>query len=78
MWLNRLNRPQRGEGAGTASVERSFSYMKLIKTRIRNTDQTLGRLMRIAIGGPELSAVNFDEILEIFKQKNEKLCFDLH
>ena len=52
--------------------------MKLIKTRIRNTDQTLGRLMRIAIGGPELSAVNFDEILEIFKQKNEKLCFDLH
>ncbi len=31
--------------------------------------------MRIAIDGPELSAVNFDEVLEIFKQE---LCFDLH
>jgi len=60
---------------GTASVERSFSYMKLIKTRIRNsiTDQNLSRLMRIAIEGPELSAVNFDEVLEIFKQKNRRI-----
>ncbi len=36
--------------------------------------------MGIAIEGPELSAVNFDEVLEIFKQKIiiEELCFDLH
>ena len=27
-------------------------------------------LMRIAIEGPGLSAVNFDEVLDIFKQKN--------
>ena len=27
-------------------------------------------LMRIAIEGPDLSAVNFDEVLDIFKQKN--------
>ena len=42
--------------------------MKLIKTCIRNciTDQNLGRLMRIAIEGPEFSAVNFDEVLELF------------
>ncbi len=61
---------------GTTSVERSSSYVKLIKTRIRNsiTDQTLGRLMRIAIEGPELLAVNFDKVLEIFKQKIWKNC----
>lgn len=60
---------------GTASVERSFSYMKLIKTRIRNsiTDQNLGRLMRIAIEGPELSNVNFNEVLDIFKQTNRRI-----
>ena len=58
---------------GTASVERYFSYMKLIKTRIHNsiTNKNLGRLMRIAIEGPELSAVNFNEVLDdIFKKKN--------
>ncbi len=51
--------------------------MRLIKTRIRNsiTDQSLGRLMRIATEGPEHSAVNFDEVLEIFKQKIEELSF---
>ncbi len=59
---------------GTASVEKSSSYMTLIKTCIHNsiTDQTLGRLMRIVIEGPELSAVNFDEVLEIFKQTKKK------
>ena len=40
---------------GTASVERSFSQMKQ---------------MRIAIEGQELSAVNFKEVLEVFKEKN--------
>ena len=56
---------------GTASVERSVSYMKLINI---NTDQNLGQLMRIAIEGPELSAVNFNEVLDIFKQKIEEFC----
>ena len=56
---------------GTTSVERSFSCMRLIKTRIRNSiiDQNLGRLMRIAIEGPELSAVNFNVVLDIFETK---------
>ena len=50
---------------GTATVEKPFSYMKLIKTRIHNsiTEQNLGQLMRIAIHGPELSAVNLMKFL---------------
>ena len=57
---------------GTASVERSFSQMKLVKTRLRNriTDDNLARLMHIAIEGPELTVVDFDKVLDIFKEKN--------
>ncbi len=55
---------------GTATVERSFSHMKMIKTRLRNhlSDENLTHLMRIAIEGPDLSEVNFNEILDIFKE----------
>ena len=40
---------------GTASVERSFSRMKMIKTRLRNRlgEQNLSHLMRIAVETPE-------------------------
>lgn len=51
---------------GTATAERSFSQMKLIKTRLRNriSDTNLPRLMRITIEGPEkLSEVNFHTYL---------------
>ena len=61
---------------GTATVERSFSDMKMIKTRLRNrlSDCNLDRLMKIAIEGPaELNSVAFDEILDIFKEKNRRL-----
>ena len=57
--------------------------MKLITTHIytciRNsiTDQNLGQLMGIAIEGPELSAVNFKEILDIFKQKNRRMLLSI-
>ena len=56
----------------TASVERSFSQMKLIKTRLRSrlSDMNLEHLMKIAIEGPPLTDVDFSEILDIFKQKN--------
>ncbi len=56
---------------GTATVERSFSNMKMIKSRLRNrlSDENLTHLMRIAIEGPDLSEVNFNEILDIFKEK---------
>ena len=41
---------------GTATVERSFSQMKMIKTRLRNRlgDLNLSRIMRIAIEAPDL------------------------
>ena len=60
---------------GTATVERSFSQMKMIKTRLRNrlSDENLARLMRIAIEGPEPEFVDFDAILDIFKQSNQRI-----
>ncbi len=60
---------------GTATVERSFSHMKMIKTRLRNclSDENLTHLMRIAIEGPNLSEVNFNEILDNFKEKNRHI-----
>ena len=54
---------------GTASVERFFSHIKQIKTRLLND----ANLMRIAIEGPELSSVNFDEVLEVFQEKNRQI-----
>jgi hypothetical protein len=60
---------------GTATVERSFSQMKMIKTRLRNrlSDENLARLMRIAIEGPEAELVDFDAILDIFKTSNRRI-----
>ena len=60
---------------GTATVERSFSQMKMVKTRLRNrlSDENLPRLMRIAIEGPELESVNFEDILDIFKESNRRI-----
>ena len=60
---------------GTASVERSFSQMKLVKTRLRNrlNDSNLARLMRIAVEGPELLLVDFNEIVDIFKEQNHRI-----
>ena len=47
---------------GTATVERSFSQMKFIKTRLRSriSDVNLARLMQITIEGPELTSVDFN------------------
>lgn len=60
---------------GTATAERSFSQMKQIKTRLRNriSDENLPRLMRIAIEGPELTEVDFNEVLDIFKKQNHRI-----
>ena len=52
----------------TASIKRSFSAMKTIKTRLRNrlTDTNLGNLMKIAIEGPsKLSDSDLDHIVDI-------------
>ena len=44
-------------------LERSFSHMKIVKTRLRNciSDCNLARSLRIAIEEPELSSIVFDE-----------------
>ncbi len=58
----------------TATVERSFSDMKTIKTRLRNalSESTLDELMRIAIEGPAtLSEEDLDEILQVWQQQAE-------
>ena len=48
-----------------------FSQMKQIKTRLRNrlADQNLHQRMKIAIEGPELKDVIFEEILDILNEK---------
>ena len=55
----------------TASVERSFSQMKMIKTRLRNSfsDCSLSHLMRIAIEAPEvLSESDLEEIVDVWQR----------
>ena len=45
------------------------------QTRLRNrlSNENLTHLMRIAIEGPDLKEVNFNEILDIFKEKNRRI-----
>ena len=60
----------------TASVERSFSQMKLIKTRLHNTlsDCSLSHLMKIAIEAPEvLSDSDLDEIVNVWQRKSRRV-----
>ena len=56
---------------GTATVEQTFSQMKLVKTRLRNriSDTNLARLMRIVIEGPELSSIDFNKIVDTFNRR---------
>ncbi len=54
----------------TATVERSFSSMKLIKTRLGNRmgENTLEYAMRICIEGPgQLSDETLEEIIDYYK-----------
>ena len=56
----------------TASVERSFSHMKIIKTKLRNrlNESNLHHLMMIAIEGPDkLRDKDLEEIMEMWKNK---------
>ena len=56
----------------TASVERSFSHMKMIKTKLRNrlNESSLHHLTMIAIEGPDkLHYKNLEEIMEMWKNK---------
>ena len=60
---------------GTASVEQSFSHLKIIKTRPRSclSDYSVAQLLRISIEGPKMDAVEFEEILEMFKEHNHRI-----
>ena len=60
---------------GTATVECSFSQMKIMKTRLRSrlNDVNLARLMQIAIEGPQLYTTDFNEILDILKETNHHI-----
>ena len=53
-------------------MERSFSQMKMVKTRLRPRlhDMNLAGLMRIVTEGPQVSATDFSEILDILKENN--------
>ena len=64
---------------GTASVERSFSHLKMIETLLRSrlSDCSVAQLMTISIiEGPEIDAVEFEEILEICKNIIIEYYFD--
>ena len=49
--------------------------MKMVKTRLlnRTSDVKLRKLMRIAIEGPHLSIIDFQEILKVFKETTDRI-----
>ena len=62
----------------TASVERSFNDMKLIKTRLRNRlgEESLDQAMRICIEGPDtLSDADLVEIITHWKEQKARRIF---
>ena len=60
----------------TATIERSFSVMKLIKDRLRNwlLPASIFKLMIIAIKGPPLHDVDFDAVLDLWKAMKHGEC----
>ena len=61
----------------TASVERSFSQMKLIKTRLRNSlsESSVSHLMKIAIESPDtLTDSNLEEVVNIWNRKGRRIA----
>lgn len=64
---------------GTASVERSFSEMKMIKTRLRNWlgECSLSYLMKLSIESPEKrSDDDLDAIIRIWSRKPRKIVVE--
>ena len=66
---------------GTASVELSFSKMKIIKTRLRNRlgdTIDLSHLMKIVIESPQsLSDEELEQVIDIWNRKSEEHLFDV-
>ena len=64
----------------TANVERGFSVMNLLCTPLRSSlsENSLDRLMRICINGPEvLSEEQLEELVDDFKKKRDNRRLDL-
>ena len=60
----------------TASVERSFSQMKLIKTHLRSSlnDKSLSNLMKIALESPdELTDSHLEEVVNVWNRKSRRI-----
>ena len=60
----------------TASVERSFSQMKLIKTCLRSSlnDKSLSNLMKIALESPdELTDSHIEEVVNVWNRKSRRI-----
>ena len=60
----------------TASVERNFSQIKLIKTRLRSSlnDKSLSNLMKIALESPdELTDSHLEEVVNVWNRKNRRI-----
>ena len=67
----------------TGLVERSFSHLKVIKTRLHShlSDCSVAYLMKILIEGPEIDAVEFEEYWRFFWHNHrillgQSLCVD--
>ena len=74
--LNKLAKISISIPVTTASVERSFSQMKMIKTRLRNrlSDSSLSLLMKIAIESPiTMSDSILEEMVDIWNRKGRKI-----
>ena len=58
----------------TADVERTFSQLKLIKTRVRNRmlEKTLDSLLRIAIEGPPTSEFSATDTVKLWATKKNR------
>ena len=62
---------------GTASVERSFSHMKMVKSRLRNRlgEANLSYLMKIALEFPEaLSDKKLEQIVTVWTRKPRRIA----
>ena len=60
----------------TASVEQSFSQMKMIKSRLRNRlgEKGLSYLMKIAIESPKnLSDYDLEKIIHVWTRKPRRI-----
>ena len=56
-------------------MELSFIQLKIIKTRLHShiSDYSVAQLKKISIEGAEIDAMEFEKIMEIFKEHNHRV-----